>query len=154
MTRESWRQSLRKIFMFSGGFLNDLKREEIKVTNRTSGAASLSWSVWKLAEVFNIALQRDWARGTICRLVLFCALECCCVKVRTSPSLVSTVRTRMLLFTWASGVLVSRLVSKYDQREKKGTLRAVLFFIFSLLDNQQQRGDRGGERFLDIQTEW
>lgn len=30
----------------------------------------------------------------------------------TSPSLVSTVRTRMLLFMCASGVLVSRLVSK------------------------------------------
>lgn len=30
----------------------------------------------------------------------------------TSPSLVSTVRTRMLLFMWASGVLVSRLMSE------------------------------------------
>lgn len=35
-----------------------------------------------------------------------------CVHPHTSPSLVSTVRTRMLLFTWASGVLVSKLVSK------------------------------------------
>lgn len=34
----------------------------------------------------------------------------------TSPSLLSTVRTRMLLFTCASGVLVSRLVSKRIKR--------------------------------------
>lgn len=48
------------------------------------------------AEGSNIAPQRDSAQCADC----------------TSPSLVSTVRTRILLFTWASGVLVSKLVSE------------------------------------------
>lgn len=34
----------------------------------------------------------------------------------TSPSRVSTVRTRMLLFTCASGIMVSRLVSERTKR--------------------------------------
>lgn len=74
--------------MLSSRFLDDLKEKNEKV-----GSFSVASGVQKHAAGFNAAPP---PRG---------------LESLTSPSLVSTVRTRMLLFPCASVVLVSRFVS-------------------------------------------
>lgn len=125
------RRTLRKIFMFSCWFFNDLKKKrssELKIEEKNKPLVGFC-CVWHQVcwVTVNVCenLQKGStlpSRGNGCNVQIGllqceCVKLCCFVKAHTSPSLVSTVRTRMLLFTWASGVLVSRLVSKGWRRE-------------------------------------
>lgn len=66
----------------------------------------------------------------------------CFLKARTSPSLVSTVRTRMLLFTWASGVLVSRLVSEaWTEVERGEYLEQFKKWMYIILSSNALKGE-------------
>lgn len=98
------RWSLRQIFAFCSRIFNDLKKQGGTKVKKLKKKKSL---VFLLSGAVTHGTLVNIQKGSTLASVGTGA-EVQCV---TSPSLVSTVRTRMLLFTWASEVLVSRLVS-------------------------------------------
>lgn len=125
---------LGEIFVFGGWFLNDLQGREIRVRNRRRGDVQHGkHQVWVQCEpgcvktrvLHNVAQRPPEATAGCCSIDRPTSLWGGCAVLRsgaycTSPSLVSTVRTMMLLFTWASGVLVSKLVSDGGAKGKNG----------------------------------
>lgn len=117
------------------------KRSQLKIEKKRTNLWWVFCCIWHQVRWVTVNVCENLQKGStlpsrgngcnvqIGLLQCECVKLCCFVKAHTSPSLVSTVRTRMLLFTWASGVLVSRLVSKqWIQEEREHSVQEMQFY--------------------------